>query len=139
MSRSSTRSDRCERSLARGQTEPLAALVAVLALVAGVALYSGAYTAALPATDDRDLAEPTLRRVTERVATGPVVDPARLNATAGAGPSGHRLHVTLRTTQRNWSVGPEPPRDADRAARPVSVRRPDGTALPGRLVVEVWT
>lgn len=130
MSRSSTR---------RGQTEPLAALAAVLALVAGLVLYSGAYAGALPGTGDRDLAEPTLRRVAERVGAGPVVVPARLETAMDAGPAGHHLNVTLRAGNRTWSAGPVAPPGAERAARPVSVRTGNATREPGRLAVEVWS
>lgn len=130
MSRSSTR---------RGQTEPLAALVAVLALVAALVVYSGAYAGALPGTGDRDLAEPTLRRVAERVGTGPVVHPERLDAAVGAGPADRHLNVTLRAGDHTWTVGPAAPRGARRAARPVSVRTSNATRRPGMLVVEVWS
>lgn len=118
---------------------PVAALAAVLALVAGLVVYSGAYAGALPTSDDREVAEPTLRRVHEAAARGPVVNPVLLSATAAeAGPAGYHLNASLRAADTTWTVGPTPPRDAERASRPVTVRFANGTTLPARLAVEVW-
>lgn len=126
----------------RAQAEPTVALAAVFAVALGVSVYAGVLAGALPDAD-RDLAEPTLRRLHERVTSGGVADPARLRtAAASAGPSGYELNATLGVDGRRWSVGPNPPETADAAdgaSRPVSVRLGPGRVRPGRLRAEVWT
>ncbi|GGL72556.1 DUF7285 family protein [Halocalculus aciditolerans] len=123
------------RSSDSAQTEPLAALVAVLAVVAAVGTYATVYGRALPG---QATAQPTatLDHVADEITAGGVARPAKLaNLERSAGLS---LNVTLRAATRAWSVGPRPPRDAPAAARPLPVRT-GGRVAFGRLRVVVWT
>lgn len=124
----------------RGQVEPLAALAAVLAVTAGVGLYTGALHAAVPAPTDPDLAPTALDGIagTASDATG-VVDPARLPPALAAGPDRHQVNATIDAGARQWAVGPPiPDETSDRARRRVAVDiGPNRTAV-GRLRVVVW-
>ncbi|EMA65821.1 hypothetical protein C461_14011 [Halorubrum aidingense JCM 13560] len=62
----------------RAAVEPIAALVAVLAVGAALGLYTVALDDATPDTE-RPAAEATLDRIEPDVTTGGVVDPTRLN------------------------------------------------------------
>jgi len=126
------------RSSARAATEPLAALVAVFAVGAGLALYAGTLDDAVAdAAGDRDLAGPTADAVERRVTTGGVVDPERVSDALAAVPSGYEGNVTLRA-ERQWSVGPTPPAGADTDDRTVSVALGPATVRRGRLTVAIW-
>ncbi|MDS0281148.1 DUF7285 family protein [Haloarcula onubensis] len=126
------------RSSARAATEPLAALVAVVAVSAGLALYAGALDEGLAAaTGERDVAGPTADAVERRLTTGGVVDPARVSDSLSAIPSGYEGNVTLRA-ERQWSAGPTPPASADTDERTVSVALGPATVRRGRLRVAVW-
>jgi hypothetical protein len=122
----------------RGQVEPTAALACVFAVGVGLSLYGAILGDALP-TADRDLAEPTLRRVADELCVGGIASPDRLHDARRAGPSGYALNVSVRVGGRRWAVGPIPPPRADEAARRVSVRIGPGRVRPGALRVEVWT
>ena len=134
MSRSSRREPSGRR---RGQTEPLAALVALFAVCAGVSLYATALGGSIP-TADRDLSAPTLDRVHDAGSRAGVVHPRTLSTAVDAGPDGRGVNATLSADGRRWSVGPTPPARADRASRTVSVRLGPGRIAPGRLTVRVW-
>lgn len=121
----------------RGQTEPLAALAALLAVGVGLALFAGA-AADGPAASDRSLADPALERATATALDDGVVDPKDLPAPRTVAPDGYEARVTLLFDGRQRAVGPRPPDDADRASRPVTVRVAPGDLRSGRLVVEVW-
>ena len=126
------------RSSARAATEPLAALVAVFAVSAGLALYAGALNDTLAGVgSDRDVAGPTADAVERRVTTGGVVDPARVSEALTAVPSGYEGNVTLRA-EREWSAGPTPPASADTDNRTDSVALGPATVRRGRLRVAVW-
>jgi len=122
----------------RAATEPLAALVAVVAVSSGLALYAGVLDDTLAdATGDRDVAGPTADAVERRVTTGGVVDPERVSDALAAVPSGYEGNVTLRA-ERQWSAGPAPPASADTDERTVSVALGPATVRRGRLTVTVW-
>lgn len=123
----------------RGQTEPLAALVAAFAVAVGLGLYADALAGAADRTE-RDAAEPTLERVHDAASVRGVVRPDRVAAAVGVGPTGYALNVTARIDGRRWCAGPTPPSDgsADAAARPVSVRVDPGRTRPGTLRAVVW-
>jgi len=122
----------------RAATEPLAALVAVFAVSAGITLYAGVLdTALLSATGDRNLAKPTADEVERRLTTGGVVEPERVNDSLAAIPTGYEGNVTLRAEQR-ITVGPVPPASADTEYRTVSVALGPATVRRGTLRVSVW-
>jgi hypothetical protein len=127
MSRSSAR---------RGQVEPLAALVALAAVCAGVALYADALVGAVP-SPDRDVARPALVRAHDHLTDDGVARPARLGTVPS--PAGYRANLTLRAADREWVAGPAPPdRRVDAADRVLGVRLGPGRVAAGRLRVEVW-
>ena len=124
----------------RAQASPIAALVALFAVCAGVSLYATVIDGSIPAADGRNVAESTLDRVHDVVNNGGVVDPEPLSDAEESGPDGRRLNVTLTTDTREWSVGPPiPTRATDRASRLVSVRLAPGRVEPGRLSAVVWS
>ena len=129
------------RSSARGQVEPTAALVVVLAVCAAVSTYVVALNGVGGETE-RELASPTLDRVVDRLAVGGVADPRRRERARRSGPAGYRLNVTLAAAGRRWYAGPSPPgggADTDIAARSVGIRLAPGRIRPGRVRVEVWS
>lgn len=124
------------RSSARGQTEPLAALVAVAAVCLALSLYAGALDSALPGASDRDVARVTLDRVDRNLSPAGVVRPSRIDAAAA--PEGYHLNLTLAAGGARWAVGPTPPRTADTARDGVPVRLGPARIRPGVLRVAVW-
>jgi hypothetical protein len=129
MSRSSAR---------RGQVEPVAAIVAVFALGVGLTVYAGAVDDALPGTEPRNVAQPTLSAVEDAVERAGVVRPDRLSRVGSVVPAGRRLNVTLTAGERAWSHGDPAPDSAQRASTRVSVELGPGRVRPGRLTVRVW-
>ena len=127
------------RSSGRAQTEPLAALVAVVAVGLGLSLYVGVIDTALPGPSDRAIAESAIERVESAVAPAGVARPVRIDDGQTAGPEGYRTNVTLETTHRRWSSGPAAPRNADVATAHVGVRVGPSRIRTGRLRVRVWT
>jgi hypothetical protein len=128
------------RSSARGQVEPVAALVGLLAVCAAVSTYATAL-AGVGYGADRDVATPTLDRVVDRLTVGGVADPDRTERTRDAGPTGYRLNVTVAAAGERWHAGATPPgprAGVDTAARPIGVRLAPGRVRPGRVRVEVW-
>ncbi len=126
------------RSSARAATEPLAALVAVFAVSAGLALYAGVLDDTLAnATGGRDIASPTADAVERRLTSGGVVDPERVSGALAAVPSGYDGNITLRA-ERTWSAGPTPSAGAQTDVRTVSVALGPATVRRGRLTVAVW-
>ncbi|MFB6256760.1 MAG: hypothetical protein ABEH58_08580 [Haloplanus sp.] len=129
------------RLSARGQVEPTAALVVVLAVCAAVSTYAVALNGVGGETE-RELASPALNRVVDRLAVGGVVEPHRREQARRSGPAGYRLNVTVAAAGQRWYAGPSPPgrrADTDIAARSVGVRLAPGRVRPGRVRVEVWS
>lgn len=126
----------------RGAVEPLAALVGVLAVSAGLSLYVVALDAATP-TPESHAADLELDRVEREVTVGGVVRPERLRAIEREVP----ITVELETKQRRWRVGvggatPKAggtldPRKAALAERSVSVAVAPGETSRGTLRVAV--
>jgi hypothetical protein len=130
------------RSSARGQVEPTAALVVLLAVCAAVSTYATVLGGAGHEVE-RDVASPTLDRVVDRLAVGGVAEPARRRRAQRAGPTGYRLNVTLAAGGRRWHAGPKRPgpgasADTDAAARALGVRLAPGRIRPGRVRVVMW-
>lgn len=122
----------------RGQLSPTAALVAVGTIGMALSLYATVFTGVVP-VPDRNVAEPTLERVSDTVVAAGVADPARLERAGTAGPDGYRLQVSLRWGSQRWAVGPTPPRTGvETAGRRVGVRTGPGSVRSGRLRVVVW-
>jgi hypothetical protein len=107
--------------------------VAVSALVAGIAIYAGAFHD-LPGGDDRPIERRALASVVETASDGGVIAPGAIDA---APPAGHEMSVVLRADGRTWRNGPRPPDRAPSATEPVLVRAPDGERV-GRIRVWVW-
>lgn len=122
----------------RAQVEPFAAIVAVFAVGVGLTVYAGALDASVPGTSGRDVARPTLDRVSDSLGGGGVLDPRQLGNATTVTPAGYRLNVTLEAADQRWQVGPSPPEAADRASERVSVRLAPGRVRPGLLEVWVW-
>lgn len=149
------------RSSGRGQVEPLAALVAVVAVCLALSAYVGVLDARLPGSPERSVAATALERVDDAVAPAGVAVPGRVGRGPGAGPDGYATNVTLLADGRRWRAGPEvptraagdPPAPQDRpdpadsdavapadvATEPIGVRVAPAAVEPGRLVVRVWS
>lgn len=124
-----------ERSSARAYVEPVAAIAAVFAVVAGLTVYAGAVDRALAPTD-RSVAEPVLDDLLREARIDGVVDPGRL--AAAEPPTGWHANVTLSTPEGRVTRGPSPPNSADRASRQVAVAVAPRSIRPGRLTVVAW-
>ncbi len=126
------------RSSDRAQFEPVVALVAVLAVSAGLVTYADTLDRVIPGETDRATAETTLQRVHQELRVAGVAHPDRLDRAPEVVSGGWRINVSIRTRNGSWARGPVPPEDARRAQRRVSVRTGAGRLQPGRLTVEVW-
>ncbi len=140
MSRSSAR---------RAQASPLTALVALLAVAAGLSLYAGVLDTSLRAPGGPDPTAGTVAdRTLDSLAPAGVATPDRLAGLRDAAtrsrvvPAGHRVNVTLTVRGDRWRAGPSPPARSGRpaeAVRTTSVRLAPGRVVPGRLRVVVWS
>jgi len=130
MSRSSAR---------RAQVEPVAAVVAVLALCLAVAAYGAVSETALPGRTESAPVEQVLDDAVDAalVEGDVVVSPERL--TDAVAPAGYETSVELTAGERAWTAGAsDPPPEAASASERVPVRVAPGDVGPGRLTVEVW-
>lgn len=116
---------------------PLPALVAVVAVGLGLSLYAGVLAGTLPQGTDRP-ARATLDAVESAVTTDGVARPDDLQRGPAAVPVGTDVNVSLTVGGRRWTVGPTPPREADRSSRRLPVRTAAGRIRAGTLAVEVW-
>lgn len=150
----------------RGQTEPLAALVAVSVMALGLALYGGYLTDVLPGNSDRHVEGATQDRVWNEIQTSGVFDGStrienRLVGTSGDAtdlPEGYNVYVAVTRIGADGKVevvdqhyfesdsspaGDAPPDGvpdvANNATRPVPVRESPGDVEGGQLTVSVWT
>lgn len=126
------------RSSGRGQFEPLVALAAVLAVSAGITLYTGTLDDAVPPDRGRETAETVRDRVRGTLVSTGVASPGRLDAAMGAIPNGWRANVTLTAGGQRWHRGPVPSGSSERATTRVSVRLGPKRIVPGQLRVIVW-
>lgn len=123
----------------RGQTEPLAALVAVFALGVGLSLYVGALDSTLPSlTVESEMAPIAAHRFLAEASDLGVVRPPIGGAVDAASPNGHAMNATLRSGSGVWTAGPTREPSADCVRRRVSVRTAPATVRPGLLEVCVW-
>lgn len=132
------RTTRVTAGSSRAQTEPIAALVAVLAIAIGLGLYAGVAADHRIEEDGTD-AEATMQRVSAAVIEDGVFgDPGdrSLDSERFARP-GEAVRIEIRWEGNRWSIGRRAPPGADAAWRPVTVQTAD-RQVPGRLVVRVW-
>lgn len=122
----------------RAQFEAVVALVAVLAVGAGLTVYAETLSGAVPDEPERETAGTALDRIHGELRVAGVVDPDRLRRVRDGLPDGWRTNVTIRTRERAWQYGPDPPEGAVRADRRVSVRVAPGEIDPARLTVILW-
>lgn len=123
----------------RGQTEPLAALAAVVVVGLGLGLYAGVLDAKLPGSPDRKLSESVIERVESTVAPAAVALPSRIDESQAAGPDGYRMNVTLGAVDQYWTIGPFAPEGADTSTARIGVRVGTSKIRTGTLRVSVWT
>lgn len=128
----------------RGQTEPLAALVAVFAVCVGVTVYVGAHAGLAVVEPDRAPAAPTADRAASTLTADGAVNRSAFDDEAlldrlDAAPEGYEYRLTIQVDGNRLAAGPEPPAHADRAQRPIAVEVAPGEIRPGLLVVEVWS
>lgn len=141
----------------RGQSEPLAALVAVSLVCLAVSSYVVLFTDTLGTTgSDRAVSEPTADRVWQQLSTDAMVE-ADVPVQSALGPDTlpEGYNVAVRITYighdgRRQAVIDQQfgrsgvatsltvPADTERTERPVTVRLGPGDKRPGRFVVEVW-
>lgn len=143
----------------RGQSDPIAALVAVSMVCFAISLYAGLHTDALSRLDsDRDVSRVTGDRIwTDVTDSGVVYEDLRLEEAIrnDSLPHGYTVAVGISVVGRDGRnrtiarvsfrptgrVNDRPvtaPEHADRYERPVSVQRAPGTVRPGTLTVVVW-
>ncbi|MFB6069607.1 MAG: hypothetical protein ABEJ76_01180 [Halanaeroarchaeum sp.] len=120
-------------SAARGQVEPLPALVAVSALVAALGVYAGAFHQ-VPTGTERPIAREALAHEVGSATRGGILDPRAIRAEP---PRGYRMRTTVRVADRHWQAGPAPPDGAETATRTVLVATDEGERV-GRIRVWVW-
>ena len=153
-----TRQSRSFVAAASGQTEPLAALVAVTTLCLAVSVYAGFVTGLVPELgSDRELADVTSERVWGAVSDDGIY-PAKteLQSTLSEEdlPQGRHVsvdvtyvdsHGTLRTASEahfdelgSVRVPVDPPSGAETFERPIPVKHREGDVRPGTLTVVVW-
>jgi hypothetical protein len=126
------------RSSGRAQFEPVVALVAVLAVSAGLVTYADTLSGVLPGDRDRQTARTALDRVHDRLRVAGGVVPERLDRALAAVPEGWRAEVSLRSGGKDWQRGPDPPAENLSARRRVSVRLTGSEHEPGTLRVVLW-
>ncbi|MFQ3284112.1 MAG: hypothetical protein ACI9TI_000336 [Natronomonas sp.] len=123
----------------RGQTEPLAALVAVFTLGLGLSLYVGVLDSMLPLlTIESEMAPVATNRFIQEASDFGVVRPPIGDAIDAASPNGYFMNATVRTRTDAWFGGPTRGEISDCVRRRVSVRTAPGRVRPGTLEVCVW-
>lgn len=120
-----------------GQVEPLAAVVAVVAVCVGFTLYAGVLAGEYE-EPERATSDVVADRTVGAVTTVGVVEPANLDRAGPSTPAGWQVHVRLASSGTVWTHGPEPPPEANSQTRRVSVRHGPGRIQPGGLTVTVW-
>lgn len=122
----------------RGQAEPIAALVAVLAIAIGLGLYAGVAVEQSPrSSENATSAEATMQRITAGMLEDGVVHDDGLPDRFARPGDGVRVEIEWRGGGKTI-YGPEPPPDADVATRPVSYRPLPGEQYTTTVTVWVW-
>ncbi|MHC3437320.1 DUF7285 family protein [Natrialbaceae archaeon A-gly3] len=143
----------------RGQTEPLAAIAAVMAVVIGLTMYAGYVTERYPGTSDRAVEGVTLERIWNDVGSDGLFDERRddLSGVTHGLPDGYNVYVEITTDElqdpetvaklyvdadgTTRTETPDPPDDARTASRPIGLQLADdpGNVNTGTLRVVVWS
>ena len=146
----------------RGQTEPIAALVAVSVIALALSLYGLVALGVLNQSTDRDVAEPTLNNVWEDIRSSGVYDgTGSLSDITGEDadvvlPEGYNVYVnitrlnnegqievvdtqTILWQESDGQTDISPPEWAHEATRPIPIRVTPGEVRTGTLTVEVWS
>lgn len=125
-------------SSGRAQVEPLAVLAAVLAVSAGLTIYTGVLDDTVPKAPESETPAEILDGVQRSLAASGVSSPTRLGEAMTTVPDGWHANVTLTAGGRQWHEGPVPPASAQRERRRVSVKLGPQRIEPGQLRVVVW-
>jgi hypothetical protein len=119
--------------------EPVAAVVAVLALCLALAAYGAVSAGVLPDTAKSAPVDQVLDDAVDAATTpgSVVVSPTRLTGTVA--PTGYEASLRLAAGEHSWRAGAsDSPPEAASASRQVPVRVDPGQVRPGRLTVAVW-
>ncbi len=131
------------RSSDRGLAEPVAALVALVALGAGLTVYTGVLHEADTAGGNGRPAADALDRIHDATASEGPLRPGDLSVPADAAGETWVVRASLSTNERRWTAGDPRPADggapSHAARRSVPIRTAPGESSPGTLRVEVWT
>lgn len=151
----------------RGQTEPLAALIAVSAVAIGIGLYAAFVTGVLPGASAESVEEPTIQRIWSETQEQGVYDATEDqldDVPEAAIPRGDSVYVAVTTADDEAQrvlqeqaifdesgevlvdgggirITPEPdfpPEAASNITRPIPVRIGPGDVTAGTLRVVVW-
>lgn len=142
----------------RGQTEPLAALVAVSVVCLAISIYAGFLSGVVPQLGaERSVGEATSERVWSAISEDGLYDgsePLRESIAAETLPQGYYVSITVTHVGDDGRlvavaaetfdahaepVGLDPPADADRHERPIPIKRGPGDVQPATLRVVVWS
>lgn len=149
----------------RGQTEPIAALVAVSTFAIAIGLYAVFVGGVFPGTTDRSVEDPTADRVWDQIQDNGVYRPASAGGESLATavddlslPAGENVYVEITAyTQEGEETFAEqyfddrgdpvdwtdeeglPPEDAPTTERSISVEIDPGRVRGGTLTVVVWS
>ena len=150
--------ERCQRRRTRGQTEPLAALVAVAVVCVAISIYAGFLSGLVPQLgEDRSVAEGTSERVWHAIsedgiynASAPLADEIAVETL----PQGHYVAISVTYVGEDGPlesiaagtfdahadpVTLDPPADAERHERAIPIKHRPGDIQPGTLQVVVWS
>ncbi|AGN02037.1 hypothetical protein L593_10460 [Salinarchaeum sp. Harcht-Bsk1] len=123
----------------RGQTEPIAALVALLAIAIGLGLYAGVAADQSPSRDGTN-AEATMQRVEAAILEDGVFsdhgDRSVLPERFGRPGETVRIEITD-ADGFVWTLGPRAPPGAASASRPITLDW-GRNRIPAQLTVWVW-
>lgn len=142
----------------RGQTEPLAALVAVTVVCVAVLIYAGVLSGIVPQLGaERSVGEATSERVWDAISEDGLYDasdPLQESIAVETLPQGYYVSITVTYVGHDGRlvsaaaetfdahadpVDFDPPADAERHERPIPIKRRPGDVQPATLRVVVWS
>lgn len=142
----------------RGQTEPLAALVAISVVCLAVSIYAGFLSGIVPQLGaERSVGEATSARVWNAISEDGLYnasDPLRESIAAETLPQGYYVSIAVTYVGDDGRlvsvaaetfdahadpIGLDPPADAERHERPIPLKRGPGDVQPATLRVVVWS